>query len=293
MLSGDFWIDGAPSQCYFLFIVPIFTFIIWLIELQTTTEKYILIIHILFCWNSIFEGFFMSFIIWSLRNIERIVGFKSFRNFMIYNWISYLPFCILINFLTGIETHLPMNYFYPFGLFSFMLYYIPSQPIFLILTDKCVLTLAFILDIIVYLPYSLVPVVTGAVGTAMWSYDVFHLGRCATEPLEISDDYPNSSRRRNRNRRHNNRNHNTNTSNNRTHHQHHQPQQQQSLLDIPIPEDIEDRNNIHENDPEIRESDVHTITEMGFDEQHARTALIRSRNNIQNALDMLLSGHLL
>lgn len=292
MFIGDIWIDGAPTQFYFLFVPPIFSLLIWLIELQNSQYTTLRVIHIIFCWFSLFDIFIVEFLIWSLRGIERILGCKQFRIFMLYNIIIYLPCCILTNLFVPKNICLPLGYFYPFSLFIFSLAYIPSTSIFLIVHDKLIVTLGFILLIAVYFPYSFIPLISSIIGTLLWSYDVFHLSKCATLPLEISDDdmvvIPSMRDHSSHHRNHNYRS----RSRSRSRHQGISidiSNQQPYLLD---PLNPESNTNANEEDPEeieVKPEDIRQITEMGFEEAQAREALVRTRNNVQRAVEILLN----
>lgn len=294
MFIGDIWIDGAPTQFYFLFVPPIISLFIWLIELQNTQHLSIRIIHIVFCWFSLFDIFIVEFLIWSLRNIERMIGTKQFRIFMFYNFIIYLPFCVLVNFFAPKDACLPLGYFYPFSLFIFMLVYIPSTSIFLIIHDKVFITFGFTLLTAVYFPYSVVPLITSILGNLMWCYDIFHLSKCVSMPLEISDDemviipsmreHSSRNHRRNRNSYHNH-------SRSRSRHQGiniDMANQQAYFLD---PLNPVQNSNAEEDATEVvvRDEDVRQMAEMGFEEAQARDALVRSHNNVQRAVEILLN----
>lgn len=281
MYQGNLWIEGAPSQIFYLFVVPVFSIIIWLIELTNYANSKVRIIHILFSWSSFFEIFLMTFIIWSLRHIERILGKKQFIIFLFYNFIFYLPFCIIFNIFSKQSIPLNLHYFYSYSLIMFMLAYIPSSPIFLILDDKLVITLCFILDIAVYAPMTFIPLITSILGTIAWSFGILPLSRFTTEPLEMNDDQNNINARNRTSRRHN-RNHrisqfpsNVLSLNQTTAH----------LATILFDDD-------ERNQPlSIREEDLRSMREMGFDENDARTALTSCRNDVQRAIDMLINAH--
>ncbi|KAK8893866.1 hypothetical protein M9Y10_022295 [Tritrichomonas musculus] len=299
MFLGDIWIDGAPSLYYFLFIPPVFSLLIWLIELQNIYYLTLRIIHIIFCWFSLFDIFIVELLIWSLRNIERIVGPKQFRVFLFYNFIAYLPLCILSNILSPNTVCIPLGYFYPFSLFIFMLVFIPSSPVFLIITDKLVITLGYILLIAVYIPYSLVPLFGSIIGTIIWNYDIFCLSKCATEPLEISDDDMVVIPRMREHGIHHSRHHTRTINHSNRRNRNRQGININMRMVNPLSDLLQPLNgaanlNIAEeenNEPEVRQSDIRQITEMGFEEPQARNALIRCHNNVQRAVDMLLNGN--
>jgi hypothetical protein len=78
-----------------------------------------------------------------------------------------------------------MLYFHPYALFVFMLAHIPAVPVFLVLSDKLMLTLLFLLLVAIQLPCSLVPLVSAIIGNLCWSFDVFRLSRFATGGADV------------------------------------------------------------------------------------------------------------
>ena len=150
----------------------------------------------------------------------------------------------------------------------------------------------------IYIPYSFTPFITSIIGTLIWNYDIFHLSKCATEPLEISDDDMVIIPRMREHAMHRNHRIHTHTANrNRNRNRNRQGININMNMINPLTELLEPLNNIHNtqlgeanaNEPEVRQSDVRQITEMGFEEEQARNALVRSRNNVQRAVDMLLN----
>ena len=187
MFFGDTSIEGAPSVVPFLYIVTFMTSIICLIESQGSDAKWLLIFHSLVGWPTMTEVIVLFFCIWAFRCIERILGWKLFRNFLVYNIIAYLPFYLLFMIYFQWYNKISLLYFYPYSLFVFMLCHIPSTEIYLIITDKMFVTMAFVLSMAVQFPYSLVPFGSAMLGNALWSYDVGGLLRWTKESIEPND----------------------------------------------------------------------------------------------------------
>jgi hypothetical protein len=115
--------------------------------------------------------------------VERLLGQSAFWIFITYNIIAYLPVYVPLVIFAKWYNHLSLLYFYPYSLFFFTLSHVPATPVFLLVSDKIVISLLFVLFLAIQVPYSLVPFVSAAVGNALWECDCFRLCRCAREAL--------------------------------------------------------------------------------------------------------------
>ena len=242
MLFGDVSIEGAPTVIPFLYIVSFMTSIMCLVESQGPDAPWLLIFHSLLGWPTMTEVIMLTFCLWAFRGVERILGEKLFRNFMLYNLIAYLPFYLFFMIYFKWFNRISLLYFYPYALFIFVLCHIPSTEVYLIITDKILVTLAFVLTMAVQVPYSLVPFGCTILGNLMWSYDVIGLLRCTKETIAANDGAASS---------------------------------------IPQPE--------YDHDNHHHTNSVRALVDMGFNEFDAIQALRRTRNNVNRAIEHLLT----
>jgi hypothetical protein len=246
MFNGDRTLRGSLLSYPTITGGTTMTFFCFLAEFHPTKSKIVSVIHSLFAWPTLFEGFCFPIVLWSLRHVERLLGRRVFIVFLLYNYVAYVPFYFPCMFGLRWYSRISMLYFHPYALFIFMLAQIPAIPVFLALSDKLMVTLLFLLLIAIQLPCSLVPLASAIIGNLCWSFDVFRLSRFTTGGAET--EHRQTFRRR------------------RPPPQEPEPQDDQSVADR-----------------------LDTICQMGFDHSEAAEALRRSRNNLQGAIEYLLS----
>jgi hypothetical protein len=250
MLIGNPSLIGSPLSYPFIFGACLFTVACCIAELDGAETLWVILLHSFCGWPTFTEGLFLTFAIWCFRSIQRILGNYQSRCFFAYNLVTYLPVYSLLAFFYQFYHHLSLLYFYPYSLFVFTFLNVPAFPIFLILTDKFVVTAAFLLTILVQLPYSLIPLVCACAGNAMWTYDVFRLTGSETGEIGAQDGTPFASRIGNIDRR--------------------------------------PRDRIRSGSPYL--VNMESIMDMGFSEYQALTALNRCANNVPRAIEWLLTN---
>lgn len=137
------------------------------------------ILHTFLCWPSIAEDLMMSFILWSFRYIERLLGEKSMVCLLLNNLIVFLPmFCVTI-YISGIKRHFSFILFIPCSLFVFMIWRIPSAPFLKIpkMSDKAIVTILFSIELIMQFPFSALSLITSVFGYIFWLNDSFGIKR--------------------------------------------------------------------------------------------------------------------
>ena len=244
MFCPGWRVGGAPVTMVFALISVIGTIIYCFAEFIGYRSTSTVAQHSFLGWPTMLEGVVFAVSLWILAPVERILGRKQFRNLLLYTGVAYLPLYIGSVALFRCFEDLSALFWLPYSLFVFMLLHIPATEVYLIVTDKLVITLAFATVIAIHAPYSFVAVVGAIIGNAMWSYDVIGLARCTRETLASDDGVP------------------------------------ERLV-------VEER----ESDSEEGsvERNVAAIVEMGFNEFEAINALRRTRNNINRAVEYLLT----
>lgn len=181
MFLGERSIRGSSSAYPFIIVGTFATIFTYLGQLYAYDSIPFLVIRTILGWPTLTEAFFLPLAIWSFRHIERLLGQSAFWIFIAYNVISYLPVYLPLAIFAKWSQHLALFHFYPYSLFLFTLAHVPATPVFLILSDKIIILMLFLLFIAIQFPYSLVPFVSAAVGNALWSWDCFGLCKCAKE----------------------------------------------------------------------------------------------------------------
>lgn len=137
------------------------------------------LLHTFICWPSIAEALIISFILWSFRYVERLLGEKSLFCFLLNNFIVFFPvFCVIIR-IAGIKHHFSFLFFIPCSLFVFMVWRIPSTPIYKNskLNDKVIITILFSIESILQFPFSFLCLLSSSFGYYFWVNDSFKIRR--------------------------------------------------------------------------------------------------------------------
>ena len=143
--------------------------------------------HSVLAWPTMAECCIFAVSWWSLSAVERMLGSKQYRNLLLCAALAYVPLYSGALVLIEWFEDLSLMAWLPYELFVFMLCHIPSTEVYLIITDKLLITLGFVIAIAIHLPYSLVAFVASCIGHALWCYDVFGLSKCVKETV-LSDD---------------------------------------------------------------------------------------------------------
>lgn len=267
MFDGDLWIEGSPILSNFVFLIGFFTLVLSAAQEDDIVIPALDVFHTFISWPNFNEGAIITVCIWCFRNIERALGLKVLILFLIYNFITYLPLFILTIFLQGFRYHFSFFFFVPYSLYVFIFWQIPPVKLFYFLSDKMVISFAFLFLTICHFPFSLFPLISGIVGNILWSFDVFGLKKCTQEPIEnqydgIDDlhvsinDLDDSQENQDGNQNKNN--------------------------------NIDNKNINNENEIDGNSDAVKTIMDMGFSRDQAISALSQCGNDVQKAVEKLL-----
>ncbi|OHT09012.1 UBA/TS-N domain containing protein [Tritrichomonas foetus] len=249
MFDGDLWIDGSPLLSNIVFLLAFFTLILTAAQEDDITIPTLDVFHTFISWPSFNEGTILTVCLWCFRNIERILGMKVFLQLLFYNFVTYLPLFIVTILLKGFVSHFSFFYFIPFALYVFVLWQIPPVKIFSFISDKIIITVAFLIVILLHFPFSLFPLISGILGHVLWSYDIFRFKKCINEPIEFDEND-----------------------------------------DIHVLEGIDAENPpAGDNNVPLDNDAIRSITDMGFTREQAMTALAENGNDVQKAVDYLLS----
>ena len=270
MFDGDLWVEGSPILTNFVFLIGFFTLVLSAAQEDDIIIPTLDVFHTFISWPNFNEGTIITVCIWCFRNIERVLGFKVLIQFLFYNFITYLPLFILTVFLRGFRYHFSFFFFVPFSLYIFIVWQIPPVKLFHFLSDKMVISFAFLFLIICHFPSSLLPLISSIFGNILWSFDVFGLRKCTQEPIEdqydgIDDLHVNINDLEDS-----------------------QEIQDSNSMNNEIKNNNETRNSNNANDIDRDSDAVKTIMDMGFTRDQAITALSQCGNDVQKAVDKLL-----
>jgi hypothetical protein len=109
---------------------------------------------------------------------------------MIYSMISYFPIYVLATIVLRFYSHFSLVSFYAYTTFLFSLYHFPAIDIFLVISDKFLITLTFLLAVAVQLPYSLITALCSGLGIWIWRKDFLGLSYFARETVDPNDGQP-------------------------------------------------------------------------------------------------------
>jgi hypothetical protein len=133
------------------------------------------VFHTIISWPSFNEGAVICTVLWCFRNVERVLGSKTFLVFLAYNLILYFPvFCTVVYF-KGFALHYSLFYFVPYSLYAYAAWHIPSSTLVSVLSDKLLISLMLLIDLVVAFPYGFGPLLTGIAGTILWRIDLLKL----------------------------------------------------------------------------------------------------------------------
>ncbi|KAK8842730.1 hypothetical protein M9Y10_025593 [Tritrichomonas musculus] len=270
MFDGDLWTEGSPILSNFVFLAGFFTLVLSAAQEDDIIIPTLDIFHTFISWPNFNEGVIITFCLWCFRNIERILGIKVLVQFLFYNLISYLPLFITTIILKGFRSHFSFLFFVPFSLYIFIVWQIPSVKLFSVLTDKIAISLAFIFLVCCHFPFSLFPLISAIIGNIIWSFDVFRLKKCTQEPV---DEYDNTI--------------------DDIHVSINDLEDSQENLDANPSANRDQRPNIdaenRRNDIDANSDAVKSIIDMGFSRDQAILALSQCDNDVQRAVNKLLS----
>ena len=268
MFDGDLWIEGSPILTNLVFLIGFFTLVLSAAQEDDIVVPTLDIFHTFISWPNFNEGTIITLCIWCSRNIERILGLKVLIQFLFYNFITYLPLFILTIFLKGFRYHFSFFFFVPFSLYIFIVWQIPPIKMFSFLSDKMIVSLAYLFLVLCHFPYSLFPLISAIIGNILWSFDVFNLKKCTREPIEYQEDGIDDLH--------------------------------VSINDLEDSQEVQDNHSINEqrntemqNNKDGNEIDgdsdaVKSIMDMGFTRDQAISALSQCGNDVQKAVDKLL-----
>ena len=259
MFDGDTCMTGAILLGNLIFLLAFFTIIIVVAQEDEIIIPVLDVFQTFISWPTFNNGTILTVCLWSFRHIERILGSSVFSHFLFYNFITFLPFFILTVYLKGFIYHFSMFYFLPYSMFVYSFWEIPSVSLFYLITDKLLVSLAFLFLTIHHFPFSLFPLLSGIIGTFLWKKDVFCLQKFFLPSInvEISDDDIHIS-----------------------------------VNDLDVANDqTESNERIHNQSSNFNagnEDSIKIITDMGFSRNQAISALSKCGNNVERAVNDLL-----
>lgn len=182
MFNGDLSLENSKFISFIIIFCGFMSIVVDLAQDGNFDIHEFYILQTFFCWPSIIEDFIISFILWSFRYIERLIGEKTMICFLLNNLITFLPiFCVTI-YIYGIKRHFSFLFFIPCSLFIFMLWRIPSTPFFKVpkLSDKIIVTILFSIEVIMQFPLSALSLISSICGYIFWVNDSFKIKRILT-----------------------------------------------------------------------------------------------------------------
>jgi hypothetical protein len=198
MFVGAQSIRGCPLTYGFLvlsFIIAVFSFVSQLHSFCTLSY---LIFRSILGWPTLTESVLFPFAIWSFRHVERLLGQTALCIFFAHNLIVYLIAYIPLVIYAEWYPNLAFLYFYPYSLFIFIFAQLPSFSIFLILSDKLIITFLFFFFLVVQFPYSLVPFTSAIIGNVLWFFDPFNFRESGLPEIGDEEGVPIAVYRRSR-----------------------------------------------------------------------------------------------
>lgn len=188
MFNGGLDFSGAPIIENIVILLGFLTIVLYLAQDKSVTIHILDIIQTFLCWPTVLEGIHIAFCLWCFRHIERLLGMKSFNIYLLYNFITYLPIFLLALQIKGFKGHISFLFFIPFSLFIFMIWRIPSVVYSGPLTDKFIVCLSFVFVIVLRFPFSILTILSSALGYYLWTKDALMLKRIAS--IQISPQHP-------------------------------------------------------------------------------------------------------
>ena len=266
MFNGNLIFKGAPITGNIIIIVGFLTAVLSYAQDGQYSIPLLDILQSFLCWPTVLEGFCIAFCLWSFRHIERLLGQKSFILFFLYNFLSYIPTFLLVTAIKGFKYHFSFLFFIPFSLFIFMFWKLPSVVYSGPLTDKFIVCLAVFIITLLRFPFSIMAILSGVCGYYLWNTDLLKLKRMLlNHAIPVNENDRGIV--------------NTNIGNNNT------PLVSNSLHSM-----------ISANSNAIRtitgiggSNELDQLIGMGFPEDSARPALQIAHNDVNRAVDYLLS----
>ena len=146
MYYGDLSLQNAKYTSFVLVFCGFMSIVAILAQDEIFDVPILDIFQTLICWPSMIEVVVISFTLWSLRHIERLLGQNSTQLFLLVNFVTYAPtFCAII-YTFGIKSHYSLLFFVPYSLFIFMLWRVPALS--LDKMDKLLISCVFSVEII-------------------------------------------------------------------------------------------------------------------------------------------------
>lgn len=187
MIRGSLSFRGAEVTQNFIVVTLFFTVLLILAQMGEENVLFLDIVQSIICWPASIEAIIITSMLWLMRNTERILGLQSFIIFIIYSSIAYIPVYIILVLTQGISKHPSLIYGYPFAIFIFTFWRIPSLKISGFITDKILVDVAFISILYIGFPSSIGGLLSGIIANILWSYDAFCLSKLIHVKIPESD----------------------------------------------------------------------------------------------------------
>lgn len=260
MFSGNVGFQGAMFLSNATFLLLFFTLILVTAQEDEFSILILDIIQTFVSWPNYIIAAINTTCLWCFRNIERILGSKTFLILELYNLISFSVIFLLIIALKGFKSHFSFFYFIPYSLYVYTFWEIPSVKIYNIVSDKIIVTIAFIILAFANFPYFMLSLIPAIVGNIMYQYDVFHIIKYSSNRSNNNGELPLS---------------------------------QENPDDIHLTGLLPPTTSENDTQAIVDAQDdtgVQILIDMGFAESDARQALQNADGDIQRAADYLLNA---
>ena len=169
MLQGDVSLKSASVTGNLVFLATLYSTIVCVAQDYDAEIFLIDVIQTLFCWPSLSQSIIISISMYFMRDVERVLGPRSFAYLLIANFCTFFPSFLLVICVYGFRSHFSLLYFIPYALFTFYFLRLPRSYLLGPICDKDILLALFAGLVILHFPASLLCALSGVMGFEIWS----------------------------------------------------------------------------------------------------------------------------
>lgn len=168
MLSGDSCFGGSVIILSVLAVVCYMSLLVYFAQDDELDIAELHVIQTLFCWPSFLEMLLIAVLLYFHRDVERILGLRSFMLLLISNFLTFIPTFLIVIWIKGCKQHFSLLLFIPYAVFVYAFDNIPPTPLLWGATDKLLSFGVFISLVSCRLPESILCLVSALCGYFLW-----------------------------------------------------------------------------------------------------------------------------
>lgn len=171
MLRGNLTLEGASFVSNAILLISFISVVLCLAQDEHLDIPALDVIQTIFCWPSVVESVLISVLLYLLRDVERVMGYRSLMYLLGTNLVTFLPAFLVVLILEGFACHFSLLFFVPYSIFVYTFDKIPETRMFWEVTDKHVVLVLFCLIAGYRAPESILCLISAVFGYIIWRND--------------------------------------------------------------------------------------------------------------------------